>query len=235
MYDDFPLVLRRNLTIKILTHNVHEEFVLSYCKTLLCEDILNFININLLPIQVFRKIDQLGFKHYQLRGNFHLPCCETCQRGFRTYEYVIWFGCGHLYHSTETCCPGFCPVCQHSGSNGTALCLVYVNILVVNIVHQKISRGSKTQVLTLIDCQFKCSNQAPKNIKLSVEEELPDHSRSRVVTRSLKDNQDQYYNEKADKLNRYWKNKAQKQSEVGQILLCNSKNFQLNDFTEKYL
>ena len=84
-------------------------------------------------------------------------------------------------------------------------------------MHQKISRGFKGQVSALISIVI--YKQAPKNIKLSIEEDLPDMARNRAVTRSLKENQDQYYNEKIDKLNKYWKNKAQRQSEVKSIYL----------------
>ena len=48
-YDRLQPNLRRVVLVKLIFHHIHEEFILSYCKKLLCLDILQFIDIDLLP------------------------------------------------------------------------------------------------------------------------------------------------------------------------------------------
>jgi len=58
--------------------------------------------------------------------------------------------------------------------------------------------------------------------KQNIEDDLSEGGRSRASTRSFKDTENQYFSEKMNKLNKYWGNKNQRQ-------------FEINDFTEKYL
>jgi hypothetical protein len=50
--------------------------------------------------------------------------------------------------------------------------------------------------------------------KQNIEDDLSEGGRSRASTRTFKDTENQYFNEKMNKLNRYYGNKNQRQFEV---------------------
>lgn len=91
-------------------------------------------------------------------------------------------------------------------------------------IYNKISRLPKTQAqvsFMIKKClKFFKANRSPVKAAVTSEESSFDMSKSLTTTRSLKDNQDQYYNEKVNKLNTYWRNKSQRQSDVRHSFFC---------------
>jgi len=185
-YDKLQPNLRRIVLSKLIFHHIHEEFILSYCKKLLCLDVLQFIDLQLLPSVI--------------KGQFNVPNCEACNKPFRSYDYIVWFNCGHLYHSSQACCPG--GQCVHCQTDPSAV--------IATAVYNKMNRGAKG---------IQHAKTAPKQ---NIEDDISEGGRSRASTRSFKDTESQYFSEKMNKLNKYWGTKNQRQ-------------FEINDFTEKYL
>jgi len=39
----------------------------------------------------------------------------NCLKNFVRSDSILWFGCGHVFHASESCCSkGKCPICQTS-------------------------------------------------------------------------------------------------------------------------
>lgn len=72
----------------------------------------------------------------------------------------------------------------------------------MNTVYNKLNRGAKG---------LHHAKSAPKQ---TIEDDISEGGRSRASTRSFKDTENQYFNEKMSKLNKYYGNKNQRQFEV---------------------
>jgi len=98
---NIPESLKGKILTKIILHNAHENFILENCQSLVREDILMFHNIQLYP--------------HAIKGSYHTPSCQNCLKQFVRSDSVLWFGCGHVFHASESCCSkGKCPICQTS-------------------------------------------------------------------------------------------------------------------------
>jgi len=98
---NIPETLKGKILTKIILHNAHENFILENCQSLVREDILMFHNIQLYP--------------YAIKGTYHIPSCQSCSKNFVRSDSLLWFGCGHIFHASESCCSkGKCPICQTS-------------------------------------------------------------------------------------------------------------------------